>query len=122
MAKNLDKLTGTMEYDGLITGLAPQVIVGGGTIKALSAAATLKRGTVLSKDTDGKLAVMANGATPDCILCDDTTVGTADVNVTVYISGCFDPDKVTVADTYALTEADRDTLRTKNIYFKQAMA
>lgn len=122
MAKNLDKLTGTMEYDGLITGLAPQVIVGGGTIKALSAVATLKRGTVLSKDTDGKLAVMAKGATPDCILCDDTTVGTADLNVTVYISGCFDPDKVTVADTYALTEADRDTLRTKNIYFKQAMA
>lgn len=122
MAKNLDKLVGTMEYDGLITGLAPQVIVGGGTIKALSAAATLKRGTVLSKDTDGKLVVMAKGATPDCILCDDTTVGTADVNVTVYISGCFDPDKVTVADTYALTEADRDTLRTKNIYFKQAMA
>lgn len=122
MAKNLDKLVGTMEYDGLITGLAPQVIVGGGTIKALTAAATLKRGTVLSKDTDGKLAVMAKGATPDCILCDDTTVGTADINVTVYISGCFDPDKVTVADTYALTEADRDTLRTKNIYFKQAMA
>ena len=122
MDKNLDKLTGTMEYDGLITGLAPQVIVGGGTIKALTKEATLKRGTVLSKGTDGKLAVMAADATPDCILCDDTVVGTADVNVTVYISGCFDPDKVTVADSYALTEADRDTLRTKNIYFKQAMA
>ena len=68
MAKNLDKLVGTMEYDGLITGLAPQVIVGGGTIKALTKEATLKRGTVLSKGTDGKLAVMAADATQDCIL------------------------------------------------------
>jgi len=35
--------------------------------------------------------------TPDCILCDDVTVGTtADEKVAVYTAGCFDDGKVTV--------------------------
>lgn len=118
MAKELDATLGSMEYDGLITGLDPKVIVGGGTIKGLTTAKTLKRGTILAKGTDGTLAEMTTDGVPDCILCDDTEVGTTDVNVTVYTSGCFDPDKCIVADGYTLTEADRDTLRTKNIYFK----
>ncbi len=119
MANLYDKI-GEMSYDGLVSDLAPQVIVGGGVIAGLSSGtAELKRGAILSKDTStGKLALMASGATADCVLCDDVTLGTDDVNVAVYVAGCFDPDKVTVADSYALTETDRDTLRTKNIYFK----
>ena len=59
--------------------------------------------------------------TPDCILCDDTEVDTAeDVPVDVYVAGCFDPEKVTVADGYTITQADKDKLRTYSIAFKAA--
>lgn len=117
---NLYAEIGEMIYDGLVSDKAPQVIVGGGVVAGLtSGTADLKRGAVLSKDSaTGKLSLMASGATADCVLCDDLTLGADDVNVAVYTSGCFDPDKVSVADGYALTETDRDTLRTKNIYFK----
>lgn len=57
----------------------------------------------------------------DCVLCDDTDVGTAaEVKAPVYVSGCFDPDHVIVAEGYTLTEADYDILRMKNILFKNA--
>lgn len=120
MATNLNEKIGEMTFDGLVSDIVPQVIVGGGTLAALTeGTADLKRGAILSKDsTTGKLALMKSGETADCVLCDDITLGTADANVAVYVAGCFDPDKVTVADGYSLTEADRDTLRTKNIYFK----
>lgn len=118
MANLYDKVA-DVTFDGLVSDLAPQVIVGGGTIAALSSGSKeLKRGTILSKDSAGKLAVMASGAAADCVLCDDVTLGTSDIDVAVYVAGCFDPDKVIVSDGYALTESDRDTLRTKNIYFK----
>ena len=55
------------------------------------------------------------------LLCDDTEVGTdEDVPVDVYAAGCFDPEKVTVAEDYAITQADKDKLRTYNIVFKAA--
>ncbi len=118
---NLYAKIGEMEYDGLITGLAPQVIVGGGTLAALdSGTAELKRGTILAKDANGKLAIMNTGLNANCVLCDDVTLGTSDLAVTVYTAGCFDPDKTIVATGYTLTESDRDTLRTNNIYFKAA--
>lgn len=119
MAKELSGKLGEMEYDGLITGLNPAVIVSGGVVTKGESAVTLKRGTVLSKGTDGKLAVMTTSATPDSILAEDVEVGTTeDANVIIYTAGCFDPDKCIVAEGYALTEADKDVLRTKNIYFK----
>ena len=57
----------------------------------------------------------------DCILCDDTTVGTTeDLAVAVYTAGCFDPDKVIVKEGYTITEADKDELHKRNIVFKAA--
>lgn len=57
----------------------------------------------------------------DCVLCDDTEVGTsAEVVAPVYVSGCFDPDHITVAEGYTVTAADYDLLRLKNILFKNA--
>ena len=57
----------------------------------------------------------------DCVLCDDTDVGTtAEVTAMVYVSGCFDPDHIVVAEGYTLTAADYDILRLKNILFKAA--
>jgi hypothetical protein len=54
---------------------------------------------------------------PDCILCDDVSVGTnVDVNVAVYTGGCFNIDALTVKDGYTMTEADKDKLRERGIY------
>lgn len=131
MAIELSKKIGDMEYDGLVTGLNPPVQVSGGTIRKLSAKATLKRGTVLAKSSgtagDNKLVVLGTSAasnetlTPDCILCDDTEVGTSnDESVCVYTAGCFDIGKVIVADSHTITEADKDNLRMRGIVFKAA--
>ena len=60
---------------------------------------------------------------PDCILCDDVTVGTSnDVTVPVYIAGCFDPDKLTLAEGASLTAGAKDVLREKGIILKAAAA
>ena len=117
---DLNRKVGEMNYDGLITDLNPPVQVHGGTIAKLSAKATYMRGTILAKDGDGKLVILGTAdSVPDCILCDDTEIGTtADVNAAVYTAGCFDPDKVTVKDAYDITEEDRDELRKRNIVFR----
>lgn len=134
MAKELRQKLGSMEYDGLITGLNPPTRVEGGTIARLSTATVYKRGTLLARSAkDGLLHILgeeppapASGETkdtyaPDCILCDDTEVGTAeDVPVDVYAAGCFDLEKVTVAEDYTITQADKDKLRAYSIIFKAA--
>ncbi len=123
MAKELRKKLGSMEYDGLITGLNPPVRLDGGVIAKLDTTAVLKRGTLLGKAESGLLSVYDGTGTPDCILCDDTEVDTAeDTPVDVYAAGCFDPEKVTVAEGYTITQADRDKLRTYSIIFKAASA
>ena len=127
---NLSEKLGEMTFDGLITDIKPAPEVRGGVIRKLSAAATLKRGTILAKSAgDGKLVVLGSKAkenetlTPDCILCDDIDVGTAaDEKVAVYTAGCFDIGKVTVSANYAITEGDKDNLRMRGIVFKAAAA
>ena len=127
----LSKSLGTMEFDGLIADINPKLVVSGGTIRKLSKADTIKRGTILAKSSgtsgDGKLVVLGTAATGDevltanCILCDDVDVGTADdVTAPVYLMGCFNSNKVTVADRYTMTEADKDALRNGGIVFKAA--
>lgn len=127
----LNKRLGSMDYDGLIADIYPKLVVSGGTIRKLAEAATIKRGSILAKSSgtsgDGKLVVLGTAATGDevltanCILCDDVDVGTADdVTAPVYLMGCFNSNKVTVADSYAMTEADKDALRNGGIVFKAA--
>lgn len=130
---NLSEKIGEMTFDGLITDIKPAPEVRGGIIRKLTAAATLKRGTILAKSSgtagDGKLVVLGSTAkenetlTPDCILCDDIDVGTAaDEKVAVYTAGCFDIGKVTVSASYTITESDKDNLRMRGIVFKAAAA
>ena len=126
--KNLNAKVGEMEYDGLVVDLVPEVEVRGGTLRKLEKEAILKRGTVLAKSSkDNTLVVLGTEATdgetltPDCILCDDTLVGTgADVSVSVYTAGCFNTNRVHVADGYTITTEDFDTLRKYSIVFKAA--
>ena len=126
---NLSEKLGEMTFDGLITDIKPAPEVRGGVIRKLSAAATLKRGTILAKSSgtagDGKLVVLGTAAvsnetlTPDCILCDDIEVGTAaDEKVAVYTA----IGKVTVSASYTITEGDKDNLRMRGIVFKAAAA
>ena len=59
--------------------------------------------------------------TANCILCDDVEVGTSDdVTVPVYLTGCFNTNRCIVADSYTMTEADKDALREGGIFFKAA--
>ena len=123
--KELNKKLGEMTFDGLITGLTPAVQVSGGIIRKLDAETTLVRGTVLAKSkSDNKLVILGSEGedlTPDCILCDDIVVGTAeDEAVAVYTAGCFDPNKVTVKAEYTISEGDKDNLRMRGIVFKAA--
>ncbi len=119
--KELHNKLGEMEYDGLITDLNPPARVAAGTVAKLTAAAVLKRGTLLGKGEDGLLSVYGGTGTPDSILCDDTEIGTTeDVSVVIYEAGCFDPGKVTVAESYTITQADKDKLRERGIVFKAA--
>lgn len=129
---NLSGKIGEMNYDGLFTSMEPAQQVHGGVIRKVTGkAVAMKRGTVLAKSSgtagDGKLVVLGTEAgsdetlTPDCILCDDIEVGTEnDEPVAVYTAGCFDPEKVTVADEYTITESDKDALRMRGIVFKAA--
>lgn len=133
---NLNAKLGEMEFDGLVTGLNPPVIVGSGEIAALAGGASgetsgetasgtespaeclIKRGTLL-KLADGALSVYDGEGEPDCILCDDTMVGPEEnAAATVYLAGCFNPEKVEAATGYTLSEDDKAALRIKNIYFK----
>ncbi|MBQ5986438.1 MAG: head decoration protein [Clostridia bacterium] len=128
--RTLYKNLGPVNSDGLFADIAPDVIVGGGTIRKLGTAATLVRGTVLAisggSAGDGKLVVLGTSAasnetlTPYGILCEDVEVGTAaDVNAAVYLSGTFDPDKLTVAAGEEITDADKAALRDVNIFLKE---
>lgn len=116
--KELAKKVGTMEYDNLISSPKPFVYVDGGILIA-DANATVKRGTLLSKNADDKLVVYDGSAAPDCILCDDVDATPEGVAVTVYKRGCFNSGKVIGFDK--LTDAHKNVLRTYDIVFK-AMA
>lgn len=129
--KKLSNKIGEMEFDGLVTDIIPEVQVRGGTLRKLAAEATISRGTILAKSSgtagDGKLVILGTAAaenetlTPDCILCDDTVVGTsADVKAAVYTAGCFDINKCAVASGHTVSAAEYDALRVRDIVFKSA--
>lgn len=122
--KNLSRKVEEVTYDGLITDLTPPVEVRGGIIKGISGGAVLKRGTLLARNTSDDTLSVYNGATetakPYGILCDDTTVGTENLECAVYTAGCFDADKVILKEGYTLKAADLDEMRMRNIVFKNA--
>lgn len=108
--------TKSIPTDGLLAALNPAAEAFTVTIKGLSAPATLARGTVLAIDADGKMIVLGSGTgTANCILCDDTEVGTADVKAIAYRTGHFAAEKLIVADSYTLTAADKEALRDAGI-------
>lgn len=132
MAKHLNDKVGSMEYDKLIAGLTPPLKVASGTLAKLETEATYPRGTVLCLSSgtggDGTLKILGTTAgdnetlTADCILCDETYVGTEeDVIAAVYVLGCFNENALTVADEYEITQDDRTALRQRGIYLAQVL-
>ena len=118
---NESKIIGT---DGLFYGLNPAAEAFFVTIRALDAEKTLVRGTVLALSaTDSKMVVLGaeENAPANCVLCDDTVVGTEDVKAVAYRKGHFAVEKLTVADGYELTAADKETLRDAGILLSNAV-
>lgn len=117
MIRDLHEKLGEVTFESLFAGIEPPALVRGGTIAHGEEETVIKRGTLLGKK-DGKLSVYAGkekSGDPDCILTDDVTVGTADENVTVYITGNFNRDALIVGEGYSITAADEDALRVKGI-------
>lgn len=115
----------TIGTDGLVYGLNPAVEAFFVTIRAQDAEKTLARGTVLALSADdGKMIVLGaeEGAPANCVLCDDTIVGTEDVKAVAYRKGHFTIEKLIVADGYELTAADKETLRDAGILLSNAVA
>lgn len=124
MSKSLNRKVGELTPDKLFAGITPASHVNSGTLGAMAAETTYPRGTVLAKDSAGKLYILGTtgSLTPDCILCDDTTVGTgADITTAIYTAGCFNTNALTVKSGYTMTIADIDKLRERGIYLGEVM-
>lgn len=123
MAIELSGVIAEFEPDGLITGVAPAILVGGGTLSNSGTdEVTYARGTLLAR-SGSDLSAYTGSGTVDSILTDDVTLAASESEaVTVYISGCFNQTKVEEVSSYELTDDDIATLRTKGIYFKAAQA
>lgn len=79
-------------------------------VVTLAAAPAAGTGNVIAYYPDEEMV-------PDCILADETTIGTAaDVAVPVYVAGCFNVSKLAVKAEYTLTEADKNKLRERGIF------
>lgn len=120
MSKNLVNKVGECGQDNLIARLFPKALTT--AVKIAAGAGALKRGTILSAKDDGTYEVMKSGGTPAYILVTDVDASGAEpVAAAVYRSGNFNPNAVIVADGYALTAADKDTLRKYDIVFTNMM-
>ena len=128
MATELLKKLGETTSDDLFADTFPSQRVDVRTIRKQSAdSLVIKRGTLMAmSSTDSKLVPLGTTAaegetlTPDCILCDDTVVGTEDVTATVYASGCFNANRITIVNDHTITAAEKDTLRKYDIILKAA--
>ena len=110
----------TVGTDGLVYDMNPATEAFFVTIKA--GAGSLKRGTVLAVDSDNKMVVLGSGTgTANCILCDDTEVGSSDVKALAYRAGHFAVEKLHVAASYTITAADKAALRDAGILVSNAV-
>jgi len=66
---NLNQKLGSMEYDDLVSDLTPKPQVRAGTLAHGGAEISLKRGTILEKDSSGKLHIL--GTNPGGVVTED---------------------------------------------------
>ena len=107
--------------DQLIGGTAVATLTKNITLKGLSAEKALKRGAVLAV-SEGKYQIVdAESATPalkvaNAVLAEDIVVGTGDVVATVYISGIFNAEEMSVGAESDSAQAHEEELRAVGIY------
>lgn len=107
--------------DQLIGGTAVPALTKNITIKGLSAEKALKRGAVLAV-SEGKYQIVdAASATPalkvaNAVLAEDVVVATGDVVATVYISGIFNAEEMSVGAGSDSVQAHEEELRAVGIY------
>lgn len=107
--------------DQLIGGTAVAALTKNITLKGLAAEKALKRGAVLAV-SEGKYQIVdAESATPalkvaNTVLAEDIVVGTGDVVATVYISGIFNAEEMSVGAESDSAQAHEEELRAVGIY------
>ena len=107
--------------DQLIGGTAVAALTKNITLKGLSAEKELNRGAVLAV-SEGKYQIVdAASATPalkvaNAVLAEDVIVGTSDVVATVYISGIFNAEEMSVGAESDSVQAHEEELRAVGIY------
>ena len=111
--------------DNLIVGTDPATRVGSAVLR--KGTGILKRGTVLAKSSADALLVTLGTEAEESetleaygILTDDVDISADDVPATIYIGGLFNANRIIVADSYTMTENDKDTLRKYGIEIKAA--
>ncbi len=120
-------------HDGLIAATFPPADVFHITIRKLDVAATLKRGSLLDLSSgtagDGKFVIHGTTAasneilTANCILAEDTAVGTAaDVTALAYRTGHFAENKLILKAEATLATGAKEALRDVGILLSDAVA
>lgn len=129
----LDEKLGSVGFDNLINGLYPPAEVFSVQIRKEATAATIyKRGTVLALSGgtagDGTFVILGSTAATDetftanCVLAEDTEVGTIDNATTIaYRTGHFNANNLTVAEGYTIKAADKEALRSAGILLSDAI-
>ena len=122
MGKKLNEDIATIEYDNLFYSDDVKAIPAG--VIVASGQGILKRGTLLAKTSENKMVVLGSDAededvevkaVADCVLTDEVDATSADADAIAYIQGDFNINELIVAEGYTISQADKDTLRTKNI-------
>ena len=122
MGKKLNEDIATIEYDNLFYSDDVKAIPAG--VIVASGQGILKRGTLLAKNSENKMIVLGSDAeeqevevkaVADCVLTDEVDATSADADAIAYIQGDFNINELIVAEGYTISQADKDTLRTKNI-------
>ncbi len=101
-----------VEYDGLLGGpefptLTKNVTVLSGT--------TLKRGAVVSENSDGKYVAVTTALGPAGIVADDVDASNGDTVGTIYISGRFNRENLIVPSEFIIS-GNEDKFEDANLY------
>lgn len=129
---NLYEVNSIDPHDGLIAAPFPPADVFHVTVRKLSAAATLKRGSLLdlSSGTGGDSKYVIHGTdagdnetlTANCILAEDIAIGTAaDVTALAYRTGHFVQNNLIVVEGKTLAAGAKEALRDVGILLSSAI-
>lgn len=134
--ERLDKHVADLGNDDLIYDLYPPCEVF--SVILATGEGVLKRGTVLAKkgaavslqdenstpaaDPDAEnFVIWETGKTANCILCDDTELGTEARVAAAYRTGHFAQNKLIVKSGSTLTEQDKEDLREVGILLSESV-